>query len=377
MDVQKVIILGATGSIGDTTLKVIRRYPQLFQVAGISYHANHEKVRGIIEEFKVPHVFCSSAPGYAISSKYTSHENFAGLLDVDFDIAIVAIVGSAGVAPTLYAVNRGKKILLANKESLVMAGSLIMAAARRSGCKILPVDSEHNSLFRLLAAAPDPETLTITASGGALRDFSLENFSRVTVADVLKHPTWTMGAKVTVDSATMVNKSLEIIEAHHLFGKDYDRLNAVVHPASYVHAILRHNDGSCFFHVYKPDMIYSIAFCMFYPELSPSFVEGPVSTAIPDLTFYDIDPDRYPGYYLGIQSGRKKGVYPAVFNAANEEAVAHFLDEKIKYADIVALVANALGDCPAGEFDASAMEGLFQADGWARQYVRTSVIKHL
>ena len=368
MGVQKVIILGVTGSIGDTALKIIRKYRDLFQLAGISYHSNHKKAGEIIFEFQVPHIFCSSGD---TSTEY-SHKSYESLLDIDYDMVIIAIVGSAGVLPTCHAVLQGKKILLANKESLVMAGSIIMHAAHNCNTRILPVDSEHNSLFRLLAGIKDFQKLIITASGGSLRSFPLEKLGNVRVADALNHPTWNMGSKVTIDSATMVNKSLEIIEAHHLFQLDFSLLEAMVHPESHVHAILKHPDGSSFFHVYKPDMIYSIAFCMFYPELPPSFTDANIPEIMTSLTFFDIDRDRYPGYYLGIEAGRKQGFFPAVFNAANEQAVHEFLHEQIRYTDIVPLINNSLDECKKNDFDAS-LDGLFKADFWAREFVRKSI----
>ncbi|MDH4261818.1 MAG: 1-deoxy-D-xylulose-5-phosphate reductoisomerase [Spirochaetia bacterium] len=374
MDVQKIIILGATGSIGDSVLKIVRKYRDLFQLVGISYHSNHQKASEITFEFQIPNVYCSNSREPINGYDFINQSSYEKLLDIDYDMVIVAVVGSAGVLPTYHAVCQGKKILLANKESLVMAGSIIMQAAIKNHAKILPVDSEHNSLFRLLAAVPDYQKLTITASGGALRSFPLDKFSNVTVEDVLKHPTWSMGAKITVDSATMVNKSLEIIEAHHLFNKEYSELSAVIHPESFVHAILKHTDGSSFFHVYKPDMIYSIAFCMFYPELPPSIVESTRDELMTTLNFYNIAPERYPGYYLGIKAGEQEGIFPSVFNAANEQAVSSFLSNQISYTDIIPLVSNALDQCSQLEFDES-LAGLLMSDNWARDYVKGFVIK--
>jgi 1-deoxy-D-xylulose-5-phosphate reductoisomerase len=374
MNRQKIIILGATGSIGDTALKVIRKYRDLFEIVGISYHSNHKKAGEIIREFQVPHVYCSDGEKAPVDVGQSIHTDYESLLNMDYDMVIIAVVGSAGVTPAYHAVLQGKKILLANKESLVMAGSLIMQAAMKSHAKILPVDSEHNSLFRLLAGIPDYQKLTITASGGALRSYPLEKLKDVAVADVLNHPTWNMGAKITVDSATMVNKSLEIIEAHHLFNKSFSELDAVVHPESFVHAILKHTDGSSFFHVYKPDMIYSIAFCMFYPELPPCIAESPDAQAMPTLNFYNIDRERYPGYYLGIKAGEQEGIFPAVFNAANEQAVSYFLSNQIGYMDIFPLISGALDQCSKTGFEDS-LAGLFQADTWAREFVKSCVVK--
>lgn len=372
MGTQKVIILGATGSIGETSLNIIRRFRENFKVVGISYHSNHEKASSVIREFSVPHVYCSNGSDPVSPAGTQIHQSYESLLNIDYDTVIVAVVGSAGVTPTFHAALQGKRILLANKESLVMAGRIIIDAARKNAATILPVDSEHNSLFRLLESVGNYQHLTITASGGALREFPLEKLEDVAIRDVLNHPTWNMGAKITVDSATMVNKALEIIEAHHLFNKEYSELDAVVHPESYVHAILQHADGSSFFHVYKPDMTYSIAFCLFYPDIPPRLAGFTGPTSMPALTFYDIDKGRYPGYYLGLQAGKQEGAFPAVFNAANEQAVAGFLENQIRYVDIAVLISGALDQCAKRDFDES-LEGLFAADAWAREYVKGCV----
>ncbi|MDH4199968.1 MAG: 1-deoxy-D-xylulose-5-phosphate reductoisomerase [Spirochaetia bacterium] len=363
---QKIIILGATGSIGDSALKILRKYPDRFELVGISYHYNHEKAVEICREFQVHHIYCSSGT-HKFPKATSMHDSYSDLLLIEYQSIIIAVTGAAGVEPTFIAASQGKKILLANKESLVMAGEIIMNQAREKKAQILPVDSEHNSIFRLLAGVKNPQQITITASGGALRDNHVTEFRNVSVEDVLKHPTWNMGAKITVDSATMVNKALEIIEACHLFNKSFTEINAVIHPESFVHAILQHKDGSFFFHVYRPDMIYPLAFCMFYPEEPPHIAEPIEALDIPNLTFKSIEPEKYPGYYLGLSAGKKGGAYPAIFNAANEQAVYFFLKKQIAYADIIPVVKNAMDSCPGGNYNT--MESLYEADAWARSHV--------
>jgi 1-deoxy-D-xylulose-5-phosphate reductoisomerase len=374
MQTKKIIILGVTGSIGDSTLKVLRKYSGLFDLVGISFHDNINKASEICSEFGVKYSYCSKLGNDYIISNTKNCASYDELLNNDYDIVLIAIVGSAGVIPAHIASTQGKKILLANKESLVMAGELIINLVKKHNTTLLPVDSEHNSIFRLISAVKDYNKISITASGGSLRNHNILNLQNVSIEDVLNHPTWSMGAKITVDSATMVNKALEIIEAHYLFSKDFSELNAVIHPESFVHAILKHNDGSLFFHVYKPDMVYSIAYCMFYPEPPPEII-SPVSEAdLPSMNFHELDACRYPAYYLGIESGKKSGVYPAVFNASNEEAVKLFLNGTIKYTQISECIEKALEKCPEDNFNTN-LDGLFLADQWARDFAKNLTLQ--
>lgn len=374
MNPQNIVLLGATGSIGESTLRVIRNNPEKFNLTGISFHSNQQKAREIIAEFGVKHVYCSSGQALEKDLKIERHSSYQELLSVPYDMVIIAIIGAAGVEPAYIAANQGKKILLANKESLVMAGSLIMQSVEKNGATILPLDSEHNSIFRLLEFREKPVKISITASGGALRDWPPEKIKSATVADVLKHPTWSMGAKITVDSASMVNKSLEIMEACHLFNLSTGGIDAVIHPESYVHAIIRQKDGSCFFHVYKPDMVYSIAYSMHYPDTPPEIAEKTTVEEMPALNFMPIDPQKYGGFYLGLKAGEMGGVYPAVFNAANEQAVHYFLKEQIDFASIVPFIDDTMSKCPEGDFNMT-LEGLYAADAWSRGYVKSKVEK--
>lgn len=367
---QKIVILGVTGSIGVSALKVLDACSNQFELTGISYHENDTLAREICQKYKVSHLCCTSPEkrdefpeGIAV------HPDLKSLLDIDYDAVLIAVVGAVGVMPAYYAALAGKRILLANKESLVMAGSFIIEAARKNGAELLPVDSEHNSVFRLLEGQSSVQKVIITASGGALREYPLVGLAEVSVENVLKHPTWSMGAKITVDSATMVNKALELIEAHYLFELSYEKLDALIHPQSFVHAILQARDGSYSFHVYEPDMVYSIAHTLFYPESAPPILKAAPVDEMPALTFQPIEKERYPAFFLGVEAGKEEGVFPAIFNAANEEAVAAFLDERIGYMKISSLIEEALEGALSQNFGAS-MEDLFAADEWAREFIR-------
>lgn len=369
---KKILLLGATGSIGATTLEIIEKFPERFELCGFSYHENREKAQEIQRKFNAPYV-CTTGKNRGDwegekCSLLTSDE----LMNISYDTLVSAVVGAAGVELTVKAVSDGKEILLANKESLVMAGGHIMKLAEKSGSKILPVDSEHNSVFRLLRDGREIRQVTLTASGGALRSFPKERVAKAKVADVLNHPTWSMGDKITVDSATMVNKALEIIEAHHLFGLPYDKLGAVIHSQSFVHAIIEEGDGSFSFHVYPPDMSYSIAYCMFYPDPSPLIRERLRIKDFPDLQFDELDPERYRSYFLGHEAGRRGGTFPAVFNAANEVAVELFLEGKIEFGKIPGMIESALeGHEKRGENSSfPELQQLFEVDRAARSRVR-------
>ncbi len=367
---QKVIILGITGSVGDSALKVLRKFPEKFELVAFSYHSNHTLAYAVAQEFKVKHICCTSNSGGDVwDSSITLYHDMEDLLDCDYDSVLISVVGAVGVKPTYKAALSGKKIMLANKEALVMAGDVIMPTARRSGSEIIPVDSEHNSVFRLLKACPDYAAIILTASGGPFRSASVAEIRHVSKAQVLKHPTWEMGQKITVDSAGMINKSLEIIEAHHLFSVGYERLSAVIHPQSYIHAIVEHRDGSYFFHVSQPDMIFPVAHALFYPE-EPLLTQNTRTVeTFPDLQFSQVDREKFPGFFLGIESGKKGGCYPAVFNAANEEAVALFLKEQIPFYCIPEKIEAALSASPFTSTECE-FETLFQADAWARSFVR-------
>lgn len=359
---RKFILFGATGSIGDSTLDIVRQRPDDFELVGFSWHYNSDKADKIRQQFPQAIGFSSAAPDAEIQMRR--------LLELPHDFVIVAIVGAAGVTTTLEAARRGDTILLANKESLVIAGEIVMTTAHAAGAQFLPLDSEHSSLYRLLQKmAHDPTKVYLTASGGPLLHAEGESFFNAAKETVLKHPTWTMGQKITVDSAGLANKALEIIEAHYLFGLPYEKIDAVIHPQSYVHAMLELADGTIMQHVSPPDMRYSIAWAMYYPQSSPDTVGKRSPALYPALEFLPIDTKKFRSYALGRKAGEAGQFYPAVFNAANEAAVAAFLEGAIRFGEIAELIEEALA-YHYDSFDYTSIEGLLQYDNAARNFVR-------
>ncbi len=378
---RKIIILGVTGSIGESSLDIIRKYPHLFQIAGFSYHNNFEKAARIQKEFQVPNIACT---GKHIGQEEIHHwkdenihffDNMDDLLEIDYDIIITGIVGSIGIRPTLKAIYQNKTILLANKETLVMAGDLVMDALKKSSARILPVDSEHSSVFRLLENRnPDGARIILTASGGALREFTGSQIKKANRSDVLHHPTWSMGEKITVDSAGMVNKALEVIEAHHLFSVPYSRIDAVIHPQSYIHAMVQWMDGSFSLHVSKPSMMYPIAHALFHPEPAPEILPPVMPDHLPAFDFHPIDREKYPGYYLGLEAGKKGSRYSLVFNASNEVAVERFLTGEIVFYQIPSIIEMVLQKVPAS--DTANIEEYENLDLWAREETRRVIAEN-
>lgn len=364
---RRFILFGATGSIGDSTLDILRQHPDDFELVGFTWHSNEEKARRIQSEFGVKHAWSTAAADAA--------QNVLHLLDQPHDFILQAIVGAAGVFTTLAAAERGETILLANKESLVIAGDIVMRMARDKGATMLPVDSEHSSLFRLLdshSPRANPTTVYLTASGGPLLNVNGDAFDNAPKSLVLKHPTWVMGQKITVDSAGLTNKALEIIEAHHLFQLPYEQIQAVIHPQSYVHAIVQFSDGTVAQHVSQPDMRYPIAYAMYYPEPSKICVPDKAIASYPALEFYPVDEKKFRSYALGRRAGTLGTYYPAVYNAANEAAVAAFLADEIRFGEIASLIENALS-AKYAEWDFTSIEGLLAYDKAARNLVSQKV----
>ena len=344
-------MLGATGSIGRQALEVIGANPELSVCALSSgaqpldelaarYDAQHTQVGGDLTE----------------------------LLEAsDPDLVLNAVVGFAGAGATLWALEHGVSLALANKESLVAAGDLALAAWKRGGGLLLPVDSEHSAVFQCLEgrSADTVDSVVLTASGGPFRNRSLASLESVTVEEALAHPTWSMGPKITVDSATLANKGLELIEAHYLFGLEYERVDVVVHPTSVVHALVRFRDGAALAHLGYPDMRVPISFALSYPERRATPVQGLDFAAGLSLEFEPPDAERFPLLPLAREAGVRGGTYPCAFNAANEVAVAAFLDEKVGFLEIASLVEDALAGfngAPAND-----VAELIEADAEARR----------
>ena len=340
----RVALLGATGSIGRQAIEVIDASPELELVAATS---GSTPIEGL-------------APLTQVGGDPTP------LLErAEPDVVLNATLGFAGLPGTMWALERGVTLALANKESLVAAGELALAARMRGGGALIPVDSEHSALFQC-ALAGDPEGIVLTASGGPFRGRTREELADVTPADALAHPTWAMGAKITIDSATLANKGLEVIEAHFLFGLPYSRIEVVVHPTSVVHGLVRFRDGAAVAHLGYPDMRVPISYALTYPDRAATPVPPLDLTAGP-LEFFEPDTDTFRLLALAREAGERGGTYPCAFNAANEVAVAAFLEGRIGFLDIAALVEDALGHAdgdPARDLDE-----LREADRRARELV--------
>jgi 1-deoxy-D-xylulose-5-phosphate reductoisomerase len=361
---KRLAILGATGSIGRSCAQVIGGAPDRFSVVSVAGGRDGAALAKRAIELGAEFAALADPAGYAdlkAGLAGFSVEIAAGPKAVEeaalreADLVVSAIVGAAGLRPTFAAVAAGRTVALANKETLVCAGDLVMEVARGAGSMVLPMDSEHNALFQAIGAR-DPaviEMMTITASGGPFREWSAERISAATREEALAHPNWVMGPKVTIDSAGLMNKGLELIEAHHLFGLPADRLDVVVHPQSIVHGLIAFADGSVIAGMASPDMRTPVAHCLAYPDRIASGVRAPDLAALGRLTFERADLQRFPALALAIEALRSGGGAPTALNAANEIAVSAFLDQRIGFGDIARLVAKTLAAMTAkGELGA-------------------------
>ena len=378
MTKKKIILLGATGSVGVQALDVIAAHPEQFELVGFAFGKNIEKAREIIRDFSPQIVVAAQESSQiALAQEFPSveiHVGAEGLITLAqleaYDILLNAIVGSVGLPPTIEAVKLGRDIALANKETLVVAGYTIMAEAARTGSKILPVDSEHAAIFQVLqgVAKSDVRSLTITASGGSFRDQTREELLDVTLEDALAHPNWTMGAKITLDSATMVNKGLEVIEAHHLFEIPYDEIHVVLHRESVVHSMVTLKDGAVLAQLGATDMREPIQYALSYPRHLTMHNETPFDlTEIGALHFEKMDMVRFPMLDLAYRVGKLGGGYPAVYNAANEIANQAFQDGKITFLEIEQLITRAVFEHM--EFDGQTLHQILASDERTRQKV--------
>ncbi len=373
MTPRGVAILGSTGSIGTTALRVLERQADRFRVAALTAHSNAALLRAQVATWRPGFVGLVAANGDAPDAGWAlgAEALVAAATRDDVHIVLNAVVGAAGLEATLAALAAGKRVALANKETLVVAGDLVRAAERRGGGEIVPVDSEHSAILQCIAGRPGQEVrrLVLTASGGPFRTWEAERIAVATLADALKHPTWSMGRKITVDSATLANKALEVIEAHHLFGLPYERIEVVVHPQSVVHSFVEFVDGSVLAQVGQPTMEIPILYALTHPERVPDAGLPPFDPVrFSPLTFEPVRHDAFPTLGLGLAAGRAGGAAPAVFNAANEEAVARFLDGTLRFVEIPKAIGSALealGDATAP--DRAALGAL---DAEARRHVR-------
>ena len=377
---KALCILGSTGSIGESTLDVVRRMPGKFRVRSMTAGGNAKKLAEQAAEFQPARIAISEKDKYAeLKSSLNGWrgEILAGAEalcalaeEPESDYVVSAIVGAAGLLPTLAALKSGKQVGIANKEPLVMCGPLMIAAAEKSGATILPIDSEHSAVFQSARAGNHGEIrkIVLTASGGPFRKATKEMMAKARKEDALKHPTWSMGAKITIDSATLMNKALEIIEAHFLFGVPYEAIHVWVHPQSIVHALVEFTDGSVVAQLGLPDMRLPIQYALTWPERLDGGLPVLPLEKMATLTFEEPDRERFPSLDLSYLAGRKGGTAPAVLNAANEAAVQLFLDAAIPFVKIFDLVGAALGAHAVKPMDSVA--GVLAADAWARDFVK-------
>lgn len=350
---RTVSVLGATGSIGASTLDLIRREPGKWRVIALTANGNAAGLAQLAREFSAEVAVVADESGLPAlrealaGSGITAAGGTAALVEAasrPADLTVAAIVGCAGLAPTMAAIEQGRCVALANKEALVAAGEVMTAAVARSGATLLPTDSEHNAIFQCLAgnSYDHVRSITLTASGGPFRDWSLEQLHTATPAQAIKHPNWDMGAKISVDSATMFNKGLELIEAHHLFPVGLDRLRIIVHPQSVIHSMVEYRDGSTLAQLGPSDMRVPIASCLAWPQRMDTPLAPLDLAAIGELTFRAPDEDRFPATRLCRQAAEAGGAAPAVLNAANEVAVAAFLAGKLPFTRIAVMVEQVL-----------------------------------
>ncbi|MFC0296260.1 1-deoxy-D-xylulose-5-phosphate reductoisomerase [Geobacillus jurassicus] len=376
-----ISILGASGSIGTQALDVIRAHPDEFRLAAASVGKNIDAARRLIAEFSPRLVAVADRDAYEVLYReYRGRTAIVygeeGLIEAavcpQADVVVTAVVGSVGLVPTLKAIEAGKAIALANKETLVVAGHLVMAEAKRRGVPLLPVDSEHSAIFQCLQGEKieQVDKLILTASGGSFRDKTRAELAHVTVEEALRHPNWSMGAKITIDSATMMNKGFEVIEAHWLFGLPYERIEVVLHRESIIHSLVAFRDTSVLAQLGTPDMRVPIQYALAYPKRLPLPSAKPLDLAsLGALHFAPVDFDRYRCLRLAYEAGKRGGSLPTVLNAANEEAVAAFLAGRIPFLAIEEWIERALER--HRPVDDPQLEDIREIDADARAYVRS------
>jgi 1-deoxy-D-xylulose-5-phosphate reductoisomerase len=376
-----VLVLGATGSIGVSALKVARDIPDRMEIVGLAAQRNVDALAQQVADTGVKQVCLTDADAArrareVLPADVEVFDGAAGLVKLvqasEADMVIVAIIGVAGLAPALEAIELGKDLAIASKEILVMAGEAVMSAAQRKGVHILPVDSEHNAIFQCLEER-DPShvrRLLLTASGGPFRKSKVEDIEHVTVAQALKHPTWNMGRKITIDSATLFNKGLEMIEARWLFGVPMDRVDVVVHPESIIHSMVEFVDNSVLAQLSHSDMCFPIQYAVTWPDRVPNNLAPLDFAKLATLHFEAPRPDVFPALRLARQAGETGGTLPAVMNAANEVAVEAFLNERIKFPVIWQSVERVMQEHSVVQHPS--LEQLIEADRWAREAIAAS-----
>lgn len=378
---KHLAILGATGSIGTSTLRIVDRYPGRFQVTAVSAWTNVEALLALIKKYQpAVAVIGTASSAERLKTELPSNSSTDILYGIDglcqaaalpeVDQVVTAIVGAAGLKPTLTAIDAGKSIALANKETLVMAGEIVMARAKEKGVSIFPVDSEHSAIFQCLPSGRrrDLSKILLTASGGPFRNRPADTFSMITVEDALAHPNWEMGAKITTDSATLMNKGLEVIEACRLFDVTPEQIEVVVHPESIVHSMVAFKDGSVIGQMGVPDMRGAIAYALTAPERLDIAVPSPNFIEIQQLTFESPNVTKFPCLKLAFEALGLGGTAPAVLNAANEEAVYAFLNRTISFMEIPGMIEAAMAEHTV--ITSPDLETIVAADQEARQFIK-------
>lgn len=381
MNLLKMIsLLGATGSIGTQTLDVIKEHPTMFQLVALSVGKNIELTRKIITDFQPELVSVQEQDSYNTLKSEFPNTQFTygdeGLVEVSVydkaEILVNAVLGSVGLNPTLKAIESGKIIAIANKETLVTAGHLVMGAAKRNNVSILPVDSEHSAIFQALQGEKmkNVERLILTASGGSFRDRTRKQLEDVTVKEALNHPNWSMGAKITIDSATMMNKGLEVIEAHWLFNMPYEKIDVLLHKESIIHSMVEFHDSSIIAQLGSPDMRVPIQYALTYPERMPLSTSKRLNLAqVGKLHFQEMDFGRFRCLQFAYEAGKKGGTMPTVLNAANEVASVAFLEGRIRFLQIEDLVEKTLAAHQTIENPSLTL--IHEVDKDTRKYVRS------
>ncbi len=352
---KKVLILGSTGSIGVNTCSVIREFSNDFEIVGLSTNTKIDELLNQIKEFKPKYVHITDKDALLdiknknIDDTIIYNDSISNFVrDIDFDILVNALVGYSGFLPTIEAIKKSKIIALANKETLVVGGEIINNLLKEYNSSLIPIDSEHSAIFQILKHFDSTnnyksvEKLILTASGGPFFKTSIEDFSKITVEEALKHPTWSMGSKITIDSATMMNKGFEVIEAHYLFNMPYEKIETIIHPQSLIHSMVEFIDGEIYAQIGKNDMRLPIQHALTFPEIRNTPFEKLKLYEHSELNFYKMDFDKFVMLKYAYECGNKGGLYPCLLNAVNEICVYSFLSKKIKFTDIFTIVREAI-----------------------------------
>ena len=381
MKPKRIVVLGATGSIGDSTLKVARDIPERVEIVGLAANSNTEKLAAAANEVRPESVCLVDTTKIDVLQRALEYEpqvfvGEEGLREIacltDAEMVLVAIVGTGGLRPALAAIEGGKDLAVASKEILVMAGEIVMREARQNGVHVLPVDSEHNAIFQCLDGRPsEVRRIILTASGGPFRETAASEFIDLTPEEALKHPTWNMGPKITIDSATLFNKGLEMIEAHWLFGVEMKRIEVVIHPQSIVHSMVEFADGSTIAQLSYSDMCFPIQYAVTWPDRVPNTLPPLDFSKLSKLEFFPPRYDDFPALNLARRAGEIGATLPAVMNAANEVAVAAFLDRQLQFPQVWQIVEQVMNrHTPVAHPD---LDAILQADQWARVQARECV----